>query len=123
MSVLTGRVSPCSQMSQKPHGLSLPRVVVPDEYVPPGAQLRVDELVQGDSAVRDVRFGEAGPILEPLEIVTGLGYQGNGDTVSNLLTGNASPGGLARTGSHRVILLLRDQRRQVVLPGLLAANG
>jgi len=30
-------VRPCSQMSQKPHGLGLPCGVVPDEYVPSGA--------------------------------------------------------------------------------------
>src|SRR5215831_1222607 len=91
--------------SQEPDDLGLPRVVVTNQDVPVRTHLSINELIQRYSPVRDVRFGQASPLLQELEILGGLGYQGHGYAVDGYRRGgnvditviNATAG----IGSHR----------------------
>src|SRR5215831_780047 len=91
--------------SQEPDDLGLPRVVVTNQDVPVRTHLSINELIQRYSPVRDVRFGQASPLLQELEILGSLGYQGHGYAVDGYRRGgnvditviNATAG----IGSHR----------------------
>src|SRR5579862_6358205 len=87
-STMTGPVMPSRQLtvqvtSQEPDELGLVALGVLDQQLLPGLHLALDELVQRDRAVHDVRLGQAGPFLERLEILPGFPDQSNGDPVGN----------------------------------------
>lgn len=75
--------------------LRLPRAVVSDEQVPACMQLGIDELVLGDSAVRDVRLGQTCPVLKALESISSRRYQDYRDSLSG------PPGGERRALRRR----------------------
>ena len=54
---------------------------IPDEHFLALAELCVNELIKGDSTVREVGFGQTAPLLEALQIRGGLRDQGNGDSL------------------------------------------
>jgi hypothetical protein len=88
----------------KPDDLGFLGLVVPDEQITPFSQLGVDELIQRDGAVDEVRLGQAGPVLKVLQILCSLRYQGNSDPVSKRLPGNVAPGDVATcTSRHDVV--------------------
>src|SRR5215471_21163285 len=93
---------PSAGLLHKPDDLGFLGLVVPDEQITPFFQLGVDELIQGDGAVHQVRLGQTGPVLEVLQILRGLWYQGNSDPVSKRLPGNVSPReAVTRASRHR----------------------
>src|SRR6516165_11017759 len=94
--------NPLAPTLHKPDDLGFLGLVVPDEQITAFFQLGVDELIQGDGAVHQVRLGQAGPVLEVLQILRGLRYQGNSDPVSKRLPGNVYPrDAVTRASRHR----------------------
>jgi len=65
--------------SDQPDEFRLPRRVVPDEQVPAGLELGIDERVKRDRPVDEIRPGQAGPALKVPEIISGHGNQGHRD--------------------------------------------
>jgi hypothetical protein len=74
--------SPATRASQDENSLHGARAVVSDEQIVSAAQLRLDELVQRDSTVHEVRFRQICPILQTLQVVGGLPDQGDCHSVS-----------------------------------------
>ena len=62
--------------------LGLPRCLVPGDDVVTGSQLIIDELVQGDRAVREIRLGQARALLKEPQTLRCLGDQGNRDAIA-----------------------------------------
>lgn len=91
--------NPWAGSSQEPDKLGFPGFGVADEQVIPGLHLGLDELVHRDGAVHDVRLGQAGPVLETLEIVSSLPDQCHSDAVNDRRC--------TRVSSHSAFLLSR----------------
>jgi hypothetical protein len=86
----------------QPDDLGFLSLVISDEQIAPFSKLGVDEVIQGYGAVHYVGLGQAGPVMEMLQILCGLRYQRNSDPVSRCRPGNVSPGDVAtRTGRHQ----------------------
>jgi hypothetical protein len=77
-------------------GLRFSRLAVPDEQVLPRTLLRLNELVQSNGTVHQVGLRQAGPVLEALQVLGGLGNQGDSYTISSDRLQNGLPPSTAR---------------------------
>src|SRR6185437_7623526 len=68
--------------------MGVPGALVPNKHVVTCADSLVEELVQGDRPVDEIRLGQASALLEALEVVSGLRDQGNSDPLRWRLPGD-----------------------------------
>jgi hypothetical protein len=90
--------------SQESHQLRLPSSRVPDDQVPARLQLRIEKLVRGDRAIRDVGLGQVRALLKPSQDDRGRRDKRDGDAFAVLRPGDVP--GRRDSGPHLLLCLI-----------------
>ena len=76
---IVGAMTFPGQGLQEHDGLGFLRFLVPDEYLLARPDVLIDELIQCDRAVHEIRLGQGGPVMKELEVISSLRDQGDRD--------------------------------------------